>query len=300
MSFLARLAARARFTGAGTSVVMPKGLVARQPLPLLRQPEEEEPQEEAVAPMRAAPLRRQEQPEEQEEEMQRAPAEEEPQEEEAQRSLRRNTRPVRREEAEEQQEDEELAPLRRAENEEEPEEEVAPLRRQGKPEEEEDELQASRVIRRAEEVPLEDGEKPLRQPFQSDLDPANASAHPDLANEEEPPAMQALRRDAVATPPAAPIADTAAPHDTAHQDHATDDRSPLPATLPDFFTRNGGFDAFDTADTHASQPPNGNERPEVIIEQLDVLIHEPAAPPQPAAARADHSRALRARYLRRL
>ena len=113
MSFLARLAARSRFPGVGTSVAMPKGMVARRPLPLLRQPEDEQPEEETAAPMRRNAVRREEQPqeEEEEEEMQRAPADEEPREDEEVAPLRRSARFVRR--AEQQQEEEDVAPVLR-------------------------------------------------------------------------------------------------------------------------------------------------------------------------------------------
>ena len=112
--------------------------------------------------------------------------------------------------------------------------------------------------------------------------------------------MQALRREVAAVPPAASFADTGYSHDPPYQDRPADDRPHLPAALPDFFTRDGGYDAFDTAGSYAPHAASGNERPEVIIEQLDVLIHEPAPPPQPASTRTDHGRSLRARYLRRL
>ena len=59
-----------------------------------------------------------------------------------------------------------------------------------------------------------------------------------------------------------------------------------------------GFDApfTEVGGSSASAP----QRPQVIIDQVDVLIHEPVAPAVPARPAFDAGRAMRARYLRRL
>ncbi|MCC0029719.1 MAG: hypothetical protein H6891_05395 [Brucellaceae bacterium] len=205
MSFLARLAARSRFPRRRISVAMPKGMVARRPLPLLRQPEEEQ-EEETAAPMRRSVVRREEQPQAGRGDAAR-PGGGRAAGRRRRRTLRRSARFVRRQaERRGGRRSRAAAPrLRPRRNRRKRLRAAAASIR--KPEEGE-ELQTARIIRRAEEVPLEDGEKPLRQPFQSDLEPAAASPHPDLASEEEPPAMQALRREVAAIPPAAPVAET--------------------------------------------------------------------------------------------
>jgi len=57
-----------------------------------------------------------------------------------------------------------------------------------------------------------------------------------------------------------------------------------------------GFDAPFTEAVGGSPP----QRPQVIIDQVDVLILEPGAPAVPARPAFDAGRAMRARYLRRL
>jgi len=163
-------------------------------------------------------------------------------------------------------------------------------------EEEEPVAQPMRTIRRAEEVPLDDGEKPLRQPFQADLVPGAMPAHPDLANEEEPSDLQALRRDVAPPRPAS----AAAPPPTFAPPAPRGADAWTPRPVPDWTGAGFGF-APETPAFEASgfAPAPAAGRAQVVIDQLDVLIHEPAAaaPPRP---QADHGRLLRARYLRRL
>lgn len=276
MSFLARLSARSLPALSRMPALMPKGLAARQMAPLYREaaPPEEEPE---IAPWRVAPSRP----------LQRAEARPGENEELARASD---------EEPEEDKPDVQPARLRRGAREEEQDEAVAPLRRSAALEEPEEEpaAQPMRTIRRAEEVPLDDGEKPLRQPFQADLVPGAMPAHPDLANEEEPSDLQALRRDVV-PPRHASAAPLPAP---APAPCATDAWLPRPmadwtAAEPDFAPKEAPFE------TDSFTPAPASARPQVIIDQLDVLIHEPVAA-EPARALADHGRLMRARYLRRL
>ncbi len=306
MSFLARLSARNLPVLSRMPTVMPKGLAARHSAPLYREaaPPEEEPE---IAPRRAparGPLRREEAPSGENEEMARAPAEppeNEPEVQPARLSRASEEPPGEQEEAvaplrraPQENEEEAVAPLRRATQEN--EQEVAPLRRAAAPEEPEEEpaAQPMRTVRRAEEVPLDDGEKPLRQPFQADLVPGAMPAHPGLANEEMPSDLQALRRDVA--PPRQASAATAPPTPAAPR--GAD--AWLPHPVPDWTGADAGFapeaPAFE-AGSFAPAPASG--RAQIVIDQLDVLIHEPAAA-QPSRAQADHSRLMRARYLRRL
>jgi len=297
MAFLSRLAARSRPYSSSTPLAMPKGMVARGPAPVFRQTSPEEEDEAAMTMRRrTAPQVRREEQEPEHDTAQRAttdvPDEKMP-DDAVNRASDLTTEP--------ESEEEPLAPLRRAA--EEPQEEVAPwraVRRQADEEQEEEEIQASRSIRRAEEVPFEEGEKPLRQPFQSDLEPGAMPAHPDLANEEEPSPLQALRRDI----------DQRAPMPT-----RTERRAPGPAFAPNArglvayetpdapwqpaTTREVASNSRDPTDAGSPTAP-ARERPQVVIDQIDVMIHETARPPAAAGRSFDMGRALRARYLRRL
>jgi hypothetical protein len=313
MSFLSRLSARARQPGSAAPLLMPKGVVGRPAATVYR--EESAAEEQEVAPkraMRASALRRQQPsaPEEVDAELPRATSPEQSEEKPAD-----EVRPLRRA-ADTQKEptetEEEARALRRAAGAEteaaEPEEEARALRRAAAPEagpesqEEEEAVQPARLIRRAEEVPLDAAERPLRQPFQSDLDPGAVPTHPDLAGEEEPSNLQALRRDATVQLPA--HGESGETGRAAQGSVLAGDVSP---SIPGFQDRSGGVGsaAYFETDYGTVLEPRGNvgaraEPSPVIIDQLDVVIHEPA--PSPSAARivADHGRMLRARYLRRL
>ena len=290
MRFLARLSLRARPALSRAPALMPKGLAMRQPVPVFRagEPVEEEEQAHPLRRPAARAIRRAEEPPAEEQETQRtsAPTAGEEDEQDQPAMARRAPGSLRR--AEKPEEEEPAQPLRRA---------AVPA-----PDEEEP-AQAARLIRRAEEVPLEEGEKPLRQPFQSDLSPGASPLPPDMANEEEPPAMQALRRDIASfAPPPAGIPTAADPRSAGF---GVAPAEPFPAKF-------GGEEAYIPGpsagfEARFMEPVGGSDagasapqRPQVIIDQVDVLIHEPAAPAVSARPAFDAGRAMRARYLRRL
>lgn len=301
MSFLSRLADRARPPAAAGPLLMPKGFVARQPAAVRR--EEDAAEEEEVA-SRAIRRQQPEAPEEGEEGVARAAAPEEPEEQSA-----GEVQELRRADAgtEAPEPEDEARPLRRAPvpatEPAETDEEMRAVRRAaaGGEGEDEAEVQPARFIRRAEEVPLDDTDRPLRQPFQSDLAPGATPPHPDLATEEEPSNLQALRRDAAPSLPAqaeANMPDRAAP--------GSGLAGPLPPSGAGFADRSDGRGAayFEPQYGSAFEPRSAAaasaELTPVIIDQLDVLIHEPAPSSPAARAAPDHGRMLRARYLRRL
>jgi len=293
MRFLARLSLRARPALSRAPALMPKGVALRQPVPVFRagEPVEEEEQAQPLRRAAARTIRRAEEPQTEEEETQRtsAPTAGEEDEQEQPAMARRASNSLRR--AEKPEEEEPAQPLRRA---------AAPAR---EPDEEEP-AQAARLIRRAEEVPLEEGEKPLRQPFQQDLSPGASPLPPDMANEEEPPAMQALRRDiAPFAPP--PRAGTPTAADPGFAGSGVESADPFPAKFSGEEVYIPGPPAgFETHFTGAlggsGAGASAPQRPQVIIDQVDVLIHEPAAPAVSARPAFDAGRAMRARYLRRL
>lgn len=308
MSFLSRLSARARPPGTASPSLMPKGFAARRAAIVHR--EEAAAEEQEVAPKRAMParaLRRQQPPapEEGEAELPRAAASGQAEEQPADEA-----RPLRRASgagAEPMDEEPEARPLRRAAAAEtaEPEEEAMALRRAAAPAagpEGEEEAPPARLIRRAEEVPLDFSERPLRQPFQSDLEPGASPPHPDLAAEEEPSSLQALRRDSTAQLPASANSEGSG---LASVGPAFGDD--VPSSIPGYQDRSGGIGTlahFEPDYSHAFEPRGVSgasaEPVPVIIDQLDVVIHEPAPAASAARAGADHGRMLRARYLRRL
>jgi len=290
MRFLARLSLRAQPALSRAPALMPKGMAMRQPVPVFRaeEPVDEEEQAQPLRRAAARKIRGTEEPPVEEEETQRASAPTAGDEDEQEQPAMARRAPGSLRRAEKPEEEEPAQPLRRA---------AAPA-----PDEEEP-AQAARLIRRAEEVPLEQGEKPLRQPFQQDLSPGASPLPPDMANEEEPPAMQALRRDVASfAPPPAGIP-TAAEMGSAAL--GVEPAEPFPARfggeeayIP---SPSAGFEArfmgpVGGSDAGAAAP----QRPQVIIDQVDVLIHEPAAPAVAARPAFDAGRAMRARYLRRL
>lgn len=152
-------------------------------------------------------------------------------------------------------------------------------------------------------------------PEQPDKEPARRAAAPDpatlspedeqvpkaLAHEPPPRDLRALRRDAA--PPAAPAAaPAAAPMPPGGAD------APFPVTPGPQTTAETGPAPSSPSMTAPALPPflEGpltpqavTERPSVVIEQVEVLIHEPAAPARRMGG-ADRSRLVRARYLGRL
>ena len=318
MSFFVRLADRGGFAPRNqrAPVLTPKGgPVRRMPaappeaeetaLPLRRQETGEEElrtlrraQEEEVEPLRrvvedqeetAAPLRRQEDREERAQALRRREEEEEVQpvrrqpegpDEEELRSLRRQeedeeAQPLRRQA---EGEAEEARPLRRQEDEQADQEEQAqPLRRQGEAEE----IEPARISRAG-------------RPSEPELDPDEAREPEPPLDVPEPSDLRALRRDIAGGPAHAPRPrpDSGTPAGSDPVDGATDatGHAAEPFAPPSFpapappSTQSGGGDRF--------------ERPHVVIDQVDVLVHEPATP---ATARPPATgRRIRARYLRRL
>lgn len=304
MSFLTRLSARAARFPSTVPVVMPKGLVARQPVPVARA---EEPAEEQETLSPARPAARRQETDEPQEEASRQETEEEPEaQRQAQEEGEEEVAPLRRQEEEgaeeepvaplrrqEKEEEEEVAPLRRQEQEEEEEEALAPLRRQ----EEEEEAQPMRAIARQEEVPLEETGETSSPRSQFELEPKAEPASPELVEAEEPLNAQALHRDMApgySLPQPAPAAPgVAAGNPPANHPSGRSQSSALPTDL--FIPESPALTGFHT-------PGTGPElsRPDVVIDQLDVVIHEPAPAPGSQASRIDRGRAFRARYLRRL
>ena len=212
--------------------------------------------------------------------------------------------PLRRQETEEK---EELAPLRRQETEEEEEqvarlrrqedeEEVAPLRRQG--EEEEEAIQTMRTIARQEEVPLEDSGQITPPPTQTQLEPGSQPVSQEFSNDEEPSTLQALHRDISpvlpqsSQPPQGAITNVAGPENSDLSNPSREMSASLP--VPDFPDRPTFINVPSQTTGLNDSPPN------VIIDQLDVLIHEPALPADHYRPHPNRDRSLRARYLRRL
>ena len=295
MGFLSRLSARSRPYSSATSLAMPKGMLARAQVPVFREvaPEEDDEVAMTMRPRSAPQVRREEQKPEDDKTPRASAAA--PDEKKPEDAMNRASDPT----AKPGDDEEPLAPLRRAADE--PQEEVAPwrrVRRQAEEEQSDQEAQASRTLRRAEEVPFEEGEEPLRQPFQSELEPGAMPTHPDLANEDEPSPLQAIRRD-IARGPAPTGSEQSAPGPAYRPkagnlvEYETADSPWQPATERDL-----GWNNRDAIDVGSPTAP-AREQTQVVIDHIDVLIHEPA-PPRAAGRSFDMGRALRARYLRRL
>lgn len=302
MSFITRIAAR---TAPAPQSVAPKGFVRRsetpaqqedQAQPLRRQEVEEEEMQTVrrVAPdeqQDAQALRRQEQDSDEEalQTLRRQPEEEEEpaqalrrqqEEEEELQTLRRaspeeeeQAQPVRRQEEEEemqalhrvtQDEEEPVQALRREEE----EQTAQPLCRQEDAEEEE--VQA---LRRQEQEE-EEAAQPLRREADSpaNLNPENSPFPEEMRDEAELPTVSALRRE-VSAPPGNAGALPTLPIDPGM---SLGEGLLPPSSADDTFTR-----------------------PSVQIDQLDVLIQEPSTSAATAST-TDRSRAIRARYLRRI
>lgn len=300
MGFLSRIAARAQVSRA---IAIPKGVVRREPVneegpdmaPLRRTADDEDDAQmtrRIEEPDEAQPLRRQEE-EEELHTLRRQPEDEEEQEEQMQ-AVRRaaddedeQAQPLRRQDMQEEEElqtlrrasdrdDEEAQPMRRtvsAQDTGEDDETAQPLRRQT--EEGEEEEEAVQAIRRQVEEKEEEVQTLRRAgPRPQNLGPDNSPFPEEMRDETEPSPLTALRRD--------PVGDAGG-------------MVGAPA-LPPFDPGIG--DGYGAA---GAMPPQSAEfsRPSVQIDQLDVLISEPAASSGTGRA-TDHSRSIRARYLRRL
>lgn len=292
MSFLNRLAARALPTG---RVLRPKSLTSRPRLARMEEEEDVQPlrrmEEEDAQPLRrmeedeetVQPLRRQEE----EEEVQATPTRSRMTPVQRMEETEEEAQPLRRMEEEEEvqplhrmeAEDEEAAaqPLRRMEEE---EEAVQPLHRM---EEEEETAQPLRRMEEEEDVqPLrrmeeEEGVQPLRreEAEPETLKPENSTVPQEMEGEVEPSAVQAIHRDIAAPPVAAPEVPGISQVDLP----ALSDPAPPAFDAPPIETQ-----SF--------------ERPSVQIDQIDVVINEPASTQR--VRPQNRSRDLRARYLRRL
>ena len=181
------------------------------------------------------------------------------------------------------------------------EEEETPIQRQ--PEEEEEPVQASRTVRRSlQTTPQSVAAQP--SPAVAARDEAGA-AHSAVA----PPSITASPH-LFETPDADPVVASTF-HDAPASDVPSDLPADSPATHPirqqdafapaaaPYFPDNGPGE-YDAPESSPNAAPSARERPQVVIDQIDVLIHE-QAPQRPASRpRTDPDRALRARYLRRL
>ncbi len=298
MSYLSRISSRIGRPGTTSHAVMPKGLNKHQPAAIARMEQTEE-EEASVAAMRtpaARQLRRQ-QPEEEETEAQRQPNDEVEGEEVA---------PLRRQEAEEE---DDIVPLRRQQVTEK-EEELAPLRRQQATEEEEEAVQPMRsTIARQEEVPLDDTRQTLAPPSQASLEPGAEPVRQEFANEEEPSTLQALHRD-MSPALSQPVQQSFATGVETSKHHVVNSASaevsaPAAVSVPELAAPDltmsdlSGSNAFNN-----NAPPlmteSNDTRANVIIDQLDVLIHEPSLPASQSPSPRNRERSLRARYLHRL
>jgi hypothetical protein len=197
-------------------------------------------------------------------------------EEEAAQPLRRQQEAEEEEEAlqtlrrQPQEEEEPLQTLRRMEEE---EEAVQPLRRQAG--EEEEMLQTLRRQWTEEEEALQTLRRQMPPPDATQLDPETTPVANEFAGEPDELTVRSLAREA--TPAAAAQGLPPAP-------------PPIPTTAYEPA-------AFQPA-PQAAPIPAAPAAPKVVIEQVDVMIHEPApAAPAPGGLGADFSRRLRARYL---
>ncbi len=318
MSFLARISNRAAGPGTPDRTVMPKGLGHPQSPPAIRRNAVDTEEQERLRPPENTgeeQLPRMEDRETEEENQLAAVRRQETEEEEPMASLHRQSeeeeeqksvQAVRRQEEEEEaaaqtlrrteaeKEDEPIQTIPRQAEEKDEQTPLQTLRRQEVEEEETSSVRPVRSISREEEVPLEDTGQTVPPPTQENLNPDAGPVSQELAGEQEPSGLQALHRDlplksAPPRPPAAP-----APNDRLA------DR-PIPGTAaPDSSFLSQQLNGIETP--LAAQQPHGAEsrRPQVIIDQVDVLIQEPTSSADRGTSLRSRDRAMRARYLRRL
>lgn len=204
------------------------------------------------------------------------------QDEEDQDSLQ----PLRRQEEEE----ENLQTLRRQEQED--EESLQPLRRQ-----EEEEEESAQPLRRQEQEEEESAHalRRVTAPDAQQLTAENSPQPDDLDPEPAMPTLRALHREALAAGPENTTAGTPAFVDTTPGQEAP----ALPAAA-----WTDGSASIPEAQDHfipaPRSPERAAERPRVVIDQIDVVIHEEAAAMAPASPTAALSRALKTKYLRGL
>lgn len=300
MSLFARILSRAAVPGQpALPLARPKGRLGG--LSRLAEPE---PDEEDLSPLyRAAMADKEEEEiqtlrraaaEEEEEPAQRAPADEE--EEDPARAARRLPRPASAEE-----EDEEPAQaIRRADPPEE-EEPARTLRRAVSPAEEEDEpvarslppreededkaLPLRPLLRRAPPKPGEPEEEPLARlaPDADQLDPRTGPRPAWLSAEPEPDPLLTLRRAEAAGPTATGTGWPAAAGEIA-------------AAAPPVWPGEDG-PMIGPAIGPGPMAAERAERPRVVIDRIDVTIHEPAGGSGGTDLASGLARAMRSRYL---
>jgi len=300
VSFLARISTRVAGPGAPARAVMPKGLGRPQSTAAVRRRAVDAEEEAGLRPpedIGEEQLPRIGNRESEEENQLDAVRRQEEEEEAPAQTLRRagvqeEEGPIQTLLRQTEEEEEPIQSLLRQEEEEEAP--VQTLRRRETEEEEASAVRPVRFISRAEEVPLEDTGQIVPPPNQENLEPDASPVSQELAGEEEPSDLQALLRElpsnsALPRPPAAP-----APN-------ARLENRPIPETVtPDSSFLSQQLNGMETPS--APPRPHGDEdrRPQVIIDQVDVLIHEPASSADRGASQRSHERAMRARYLRRL
>lgn len=324
MSYLVRISARSGSVRRDVALVRPKGIADGHTATIARA-EEAPDEKETLSPMRPYAVRRAERQEDsQDEEVSRREANEESETElaAARNGIGGRLAQRRTEEKEEKEEiatlrrqddteEEVVSPLRRQEmeeeekatrlmrQEEEEEEEVAPLRRQETEQEVEEgpEARSMRTIARQEEIPLEDTGQTAPPPTQAELEPGAEQPDQELAGESEPSELQALHRD-IATDPGGPAPTPATQTEPSEKRSAT---VPPAETSPYFRPHVPLFDDETVIPSGVAQGSRADEsRPTVVIDQLDVLIHEPADSANRNLPDRSRERTFRARYLRRL
>ena len=269
MSFLRRIAARAAPVSRAAPMLMPKDAgLRRAAAPAEEMPDEEDEAQRAV--VRRVPLRRAE-PEEKDETLERQEAEqeedpatrraakppdEEPEEEPPARSLARAT----------EEEDDNLRPARPLTSDDmSPENARLPDEVAGEPEPPD-----LRALRRASAPPEDDKE------------PEAARAPADMAEDEDEANMRPLRRAMGPIPTSAAAGAAAAPGvvvGEAAPPAPAGDIEPPAFNAMTFDGRNPPVEDFAVPSAAPAPAPASFARPQVIIDQLDVVIHEPAPAP---------------------
>ncbi|WP_096785439.1 hypothetical protein [Rhodobacter sp. CZR27] len=281
MSLFARILSRAAVSGLpAVPLAHPKGRLGT--LSRLEEPE----REAGETPL--SPLYRAMQEEEEAQPLRRAAprAEEEEEEEPVRRTAEgEEEEPIQAQRDLPPDEEEALQPLRRAAAPPE-EDEEEPVARSLAPDDEEEEARPLRpLLRRAPPGPEEDEEEPVARlaPDADELEPRTSPKPAWLSAEPEPEPLLTLRREA-----ASPVPAVAGPSGGPAVDA---DMAALPPAEP-LWSPAAPFQP----PTPLTGPASVAERPRVVIEQIDVTIHEPSAPATGMDASA-LSRALRSRYL---
>jgi hypothetical protein len=285
VSFLARIAMRAGIPGGGTEpLLVPKDRGLQRPPNLARQ--EIEPEED-----QAQTLRRQPETEIEEAEVQTLRRQLEGEDEEA--APAPIVPPASQEEepevraagtgAADMPDEEQMQPARRLARMAEDGEELHAIRRMAATEEDEESAEAARPLRRSFVVRRSVQRAPA--PVPSELGPKTSPPPKIVSDEPEPSNLRALGEPMpAAAPPPGPVPTGDRPDRSSWGGEA-----PMAVLPPQPF-----------AEAHPEPPAGHFERPQVVIDRLDVLIHEPMAPARGPDGTKRRSRSFRARYLRRL